>query len=204
MGREKIFFFFVFHIEWLNFTLHWHIWGDAPWNQSNSGISEEQYFETSGDMWPYYFLHLRTDYTIMWQLQRWNCADGMFPTSVNWFLTALRTETIEQITNDSTKGIDSSCNLDLFFSCWKLRAHKRSEKKRLRLGFALSDCLKNFSLQQGSLYSWSTCMTYFFPVLYKVVNHLMEGVIVMCYHFVAGLFRNTLPAVMESHTAAWQ
>lgn len=35
---------FFFHVEWLNFTLHWHIWGDAPWNQSNSGISEEEYF----------------------------------------------------------------------------------------------------------------------------------------------------------------
>lgn len=112
--EEKRFFSFVFHIEWLNFTLHWHIWGDAPWNQSNSGISEEQYFETSWDMWPYYFLHLWTDYTIMWQLQRWNCGDSMFPTLVNWFLTALWTETIEQITNDSTKGINSFCNLNLF------------------------------------------------------------------------------------------
>lgn len=44
--KEKGFFFFTyfFHVEWLNFTLHWHIWGDAPWNQSNSGISEEEYF----------------------------------------------------------------------------------------------------------------------------------------------------------------
>lgn len=74
--REKIFppLFFFFHIEWLNFTLHWHIWGDAPWNQSNSGIWEEQYLETSWDMWPYYFPHLWTDYTIMWQSQRWNSA----------------------------------------------------------------------------------------------------------------------------------
>lgn len=95
--EEKRFFSFVFHIDWLNFTLHWHIWGDAPWNQSNSGISEEQYFETSWDMWPYYFLHLWTDYTIMWQLQRWNCGDGMFPSLVNWFPTSLRAETTEQI-----------------------------------------------------------------------------------------------------------
>lgn len=45
-SKEKGFFFFTyfFHVEWLNFTLHWHIWGDAPWNQSNSGISEEEYF----------------------------------------------------------------------------------------------------------------------------------------------------------------
>lgn len=56
--RQRYFFSSFFHIEWLNFTLHWHIWGDAPWNQSNLGISEEQYFETSWDMWPYYSLHL--------------------------------------------------------------------------------------------------------------------------------------------------
>lgn len=43
--RERILLFnLFFHVEWLNFTLHWHIWGDAPWNQSNSGISEEEYF----------------------------------------------------------------------------------------------------------------------------------------------------------------
>lgn len=71
-GRKRFFFFliFVFHIQWLNFTLHWHMWGDVPWNQSNSGISEEQYFEPLWDMWSYYFPHLQTDYAIMWQLQR--------------------------------------------------------------------------------------------------------------------------------------
>lgn len=130
--EEKRYFLFVFHIEWLNFTLHWRIWGDAPWNQSNSGISEEQYFETSGDMWPYYFLHLRTDYTIMWQSQRWNCGDSLFPTLVNWFLTALWTETVEQITNDSTKSINSFCNRLIFSWC-----NLRAENKLLSLGFAL-------------------------------------------------------------------
>lgn len=94
-------------------------------------------------IWPYYVLHLRTDYTIMWQLQRWNCGDGMFPTLVNWFLTSLWTETIEQITNDSTRGINSFCNL-LIFSCWKLRADK--EKKNTQPGFwSLSDLLNIFT-----------------------------------------------------------
>lgn len=114
MGREKI-FFFIFHIDWLNFTLHWHIWGDAPWNQSNSGISEEQYFETSWDMWTYYFLYLWTDYTIMWQLQRWNCGDDMFSSLVNWSLTGLWTETIEQISNELRTGMSSFCKLNFFF-----------------------------------------------------------------------------------------
>lgn len=68
--KKRTFFSSFFHIEWLNFTLHWHIWGDAPWNQSNFGISEDQYFETSWEMWPYYSLHLSTDYTIMWQWQK--------------------------------------------------------------------------------------------------------------------------------------
>lgn len=93
--KERGFFFFnlFFHVEWLNFTLHWHIWGDAPWNQSNSGISEELYFENSRDMWSYYFLLLWTDCTIMWQLQKESCDGGctflwlinfFFWTNQNW------------------------------------------------------------------------------------------------------------------------